>query len=31
VQIVSGLQAGDEVVVSDMKEHLETRELIVKE
>jgi HlyD family secretion protein len=31
VQVVSGLQAGDEVVVSDMKEHLETRELIVKE
>ncbi|SFQ32453.1 efflux RND transporter periplasmic adaptor subunit [Hymenobacter arizonensis] len=31
VQILGGLQAGDEVVVSDMKEHLETRELIVKD
>ena len=27
VQITSGLQAGDEVVVSDMKDHLETPEL----
>ncbi|WP_426058478.1 efflux RND transporter periplasmic adaptor subunit [Hymenobacter sp. B1770] len=31
VQILGGLQVGDEVVVSDMKEHLETRELIVKD
>ncbi len=30
VQIVSGLRAGEEIVVSDMKEHLDTPELLVK-
>jgi HlyD family secretion protein len=30
VQINSGLQAGEEVVVSDMKDHLETPELAVR-
>ncbi|MBF9236062.1 HlyD family efflux transporter periplasmic adaptor subunit [Hymenobacter sp. BT683] len=31
VQILDGLRAGEEVVVSDMKEHAETPELLVKE
>jgi len=31
VQITSGLHAGDEVVVSDMKDHLDTPELTVRE
>ncbi|WP_035565891.1 efflux RND transporter periplasmic adaptor subunit [Hymenobacter sp. IS2118] len=31
VQIIDGLQAGDEVVVSDMKSHAETPELLIKE
>ena len=31
VQILSGLRAGDEVVVSDMKEHVETPELLIKD
>ena len=30
VQIISGLQAGDEVIVSDMKDHLDTPELVVR-
>ena len=30
VQIVSGLRAGEAIVVSDMKEHLDTPELLVK-
>ena len=30
VQVLSGLQAGDEVVVSDMKDHLETPELVLE-
>ncbi len=30
VQIMSGLKVGDEVVVSDMKTHLDTPELVVK-
>ena len=31
VQITGGLRAGEEIVVSDMKEHLGTPELAVKE
>jgi HlyD family secretion protein len=31
VQVLSGLQAGDEVVVSDMKDHLDATELVVKD
>ena len=31
VQIVGGLRPGEEVVVSDMKEHLDTPELVVEE
>ncbi|MBD2723682.1 efflux RND transporter periplasmic adaptor subunit [Hymenobacter armeniacus] len=31
VQIVSGVQAGEEVVVSDMKDHLDTPELTLKD
>ena len=31
VQITGGLRAGEEIVVSDMKEHLDTPELAVKE
>ncbi|UOQ97956.1 HlyD family efflux transporter periplasmic adaptor subunit [Hymenobacter sp. 5317J-9] len=31
VQVVSGLQAGEEVVVSDMKDHLDTPELTLKD
>ena len=30
VQVASGLQAGDEVVVSDMKDHADTPELVVQ-
>ena len=30
VQIVSGLRAGEEVVVSDMKGHVDTPELVVR-
>ena len=31
VQIVGGLRAGEEIVASDMKEHLDTPELTVRE
>ena len=29
IQVVSGLQAGEEIIVSDMKEHLDTPELTI--
>ena len=31
VQVLGGLRAGEEIVVSDMKQHLDTPELIIKE